>query len=130
MADIRQSTTILDNFNRVEDPLSHGGDWANPELNWGQLKADGQYARLSSGVYNNSYWVPLTMSGDEAECWAYTKGGNSPSMAWGFHIYVASSVGGTGTSDGYFWRMEITTGGGACYLYRLTNDSATLLDSN
>jgi len=135
VADIRQSTGILDDFIRAdEDPLSHGGDWSNPDTAWTQLKLGSgtidNVALKGTGAYSNSYWNPMVMSGDDAEVWACTFGGNSPSQAWGFHLYTTSSVGGSGTSDGYFWRMEITTGGGTCYLYKLTNNAATLLDTN
>lgn len=129
MADIRQSTVVRDDFNRVENPLSHGGDWSNPDTAWNPLQANGSVARITTGAYCNSYWNKDAMSGDDAECWAMTTGGNSPAHAWGLHLYTTSSVGGSGTSDGYFWRLEITTGGGTCFLYRLTNNAATTLDT-
>jgi hypothetical protein len=81
MADIRQSSVIQDDFNRVENPLSHGGDWTNPDTFWNPLEANGSQARISTGVYCNSAWTSEALSGDNAECWAWTKGGNSPSHA-------------------------------------------------
>lgn len=129
MAEIRQSTAILDDFNYTESPLSNGGKWANPDTAWTPLQANGTVAKQTSSPYSNSYWTPEQFAGDDAEIWALTFGGNSPAHAWGFHLYTIGSVGGSGASDGYFWRMEITTGGGTCYLYRLDNNAGTVLDT-
>lgn len=129
MADIRKDPTVLDNFNYTEDPLSNGGKWALLDSTRQALQANGSQAVAhTGGATSYSYYTPLSMDGDDAECWAYTKGGNSPAQAWRFGL--AASVGGSGTADGYLFSMPITTGGGSTLLQRFTNMTFTDIDSD
>jgi len=133
MADIRQSTGIFDDFNRDENPLSHSGDWAQIDTTRDPLQAlliapgFGTARRTGSGSAY-SYWTPLVMDGDDAECWSYTRGGNASANAWGWALL--RGLGGTNAWDGYVARMEIGTGGGSCHMYRVLNGTSTNIQTN
>ena len=127
MADIRQSTTVLDDFNRADEtPLSGGGNWLE---GWGgPLGIDNFTVSRTEVIAFSSYWVPLEMDGDDAEAWATALGGNASSNTW--RLGIMRDNGGATFTDGYFFSMPITSGGGQTRLERIDNTVATILDSN
>lgn len=138
MADIRQNTTVLDDFNRAdEEPLSHGGDWQRTDSIWSQglrLKynvplADGAAYEPSTGSkFGASYWTPMSMDGDDAEFWGNAIGGNYPGIHW--EISLVSSPGGSSAVDGYGFRRLMGTGGGSLRLIKILNgDYSNILAS-
>lgn len=134
MADLRLNSEPLDDFNRNENPLSLGGKWAQmdatrPPLQCALIGSSGNgSARRTGTISAYSYWTPLTMDGDDAQCWSYTRGGNASAQAWGW--VLGKDFGGSGIWDAYSARMEIGTGGGSCVMYRITNGGSTTLQSN
>jgi len=128
MADIRQSTVVWDDFDRVENPLSHGGDWDVVDTTRAPLRATGFNAKGTVSGSSYSVWLPLVMDNDDAECWSFAFGGNASGNAWGHGLF--RDVGGTNAFDGYLARMEIGTGGGTCRMYKITNGSSTVLQTN
>lgn len=124
MADERQTTVVLDDFNRADEiPLSGGGNWAEViPASGGPLELDNNNAEPGGANSRSSYWTPMTMDNDDCECWAEPVGGNSPSLAWGVGLYRDP---GTSTGDGYLFRSETTTGGGRWRMYKLTDGTFT-----
>lgn len=120
MADVRQTTTILDDFNRANQaPVS--GDWATAgfAVNGLDLKDNNLTGHAGGGANSyHSYYIPLSMDGNDAEIWAQPVGGNSPSIAFGIGLYSDPS---SATADGYLYRSEVTTSGGTWKLYKLNN---------
>jgi len=131
MADIRKNFTFFDDFNRAnETPLSGGGNWAGPSDNavWptSPLSLLSNVATHKTGrASSDSYWTPRTYDGDDAEAWAYTKGGNASGIAWGIALW--KDVGGSNAIDGYRFRVEVSSGGGSYVLRRFTNGGSVRL---
>lgn len=145
MADIRVTGT-LDDFMRVtlpEYPLSHGGDFARSDTIQfvdNQLKDDGGGQGIcthpnssmvpgSNRRFSSSYWVhPFTTDGgQDVEVWGEPIGGNASGIAWSLGLF--QNPGGPNTLDGYFFRQEISTGGGSTRLYRYTNGTRVAIAS-
>lgn len=123
MPDIRQRTTILDDFNRTENPLSQGGNWTRPGVASYDVKTNGSEAvgSLTGGQSCHALYLPITMSGNDCEVWCQRMAGNSPSLAWGLGFYD-----GTGASaNGWLFRSETDTIGGRFRIYKLTSGSFT-----
>lgn len=128
MPDIRRNTTILDNFNyAAQVPLtgSPAGNWARLDTARNPLSSDGTKAVRGPSGTCYSYWTPTPMDGDEAEIWAYAKGGNASGQQWG--VALASSPGGSSAADGYQFRIPIGSVGGDTFLERFTNMSFTTI---
>lgn len=132
MADIRQSTDFLDDFQRAnENPLSHGGDWGKTDSGpWPTaMVLETLHATHASGIgTGNMSWIPLSLDGDDAEAWGIATGGNASGIAWGIGLF--SSIGGTNQAEGYRFREEVGSGGGATRLYRYLNGSPTTIASS
>lgn len=143
MADIRQTTVILDDFERADEyPLSGGGNW-----NWTdtgpffplRLKHSGsngvvthpastQTGNNSNGRFADSYWVhPFSTSDGIVEVWATPLGGNASGIAWALGLW--KQPGGTWQVDGYRFRQEVSTGGGSTRIYQYTNGVRTAIAS-
>ena len=135
MPEIRQSRVILDDFQRAdENPLSHGGDWlqvapSNPTV-WGLMELENTHATHDDPLqFGFAYWNPLSLSGDDAECWAFALGGNASGTGW--RVGLLRDVNGASASvDGYLFSFNISTGGGSTLLRRYTNGTATDIDTN
>jgi hypothetical protein len=127
MADIRQSTTAKDDFNRAdEDPLSGGGNWAQTDSGvfTPMVIKSNAATHQSGGPSSMSHWTPTTYDGDAAEAWGARTGGGAGGIAWG--IGLARDVGGSNAMDGYRFRDE----DGSTSLKRFLNGSdSTVLDT-
>ena len=129
--DIRKHTTILDDFNyAAQSPLVGvpAGKWARLDGARNPLRSSGTAAIVGVSGTCYSYWTPTTMDGDDAQTWAYAKGGGASGQLWA--IGLAQQVGGSSAADGYNFRMSLRAGGGSdAFLERFTNMSFTTLDS-
>jgi len=125
-----------------EYPLSHGGDFARADTIQfvdNQLKDDGFGQGIcthpNSGQvpgtnrrFSSSYWVhPFDTADGDIEVWGEPIGGNASGIAWSLGLY--QNPGGPNTLDGYFFRQEVSTGGGSTRLYRYTNGSRIAIAS-
>lgn len=151
MPDIRV-TTELDDFTREElpeYPLSHSGDWggatSSDTFNFAPMQVKGSHTGppavqgiathpnfsqlpTSARRFANSYWVhPFSTSQGDIEVWGEPIGGNSSGIAWSLGLW--KNPGGYNTLDGYFFRQEVSTGGGSTRLYRYDNGSRTAIAS-
>ncbi len=145
MADIRQ-TVILDDFVRpAEFPLSNGGQWGQSDtVRFAPMSLfiqGGINHRIShptsaewpagSGAdrrFASSYWkTPFTTDNPDGfiEAWGRPTGGNASGLAWSIGLF--QNPGGANAVDGYFFREEITTGGGRTVIYRYTNGTRTAI---
>lgn len=129
MPDIRQNATFIDNFNRAdEDPLSSGGKWAVTDTSiWthGLVIKNNTATHRAPGNSSDSYWIPDSYSGDDAEFWAYQEGGGASGIAWAVDLW--HDPGGSGAVDGYRFRYERAAANIAWVLYRFTNAGATTI---
>lgn len=97
------TTPILDSFNRTENPLSQGGNWAQGVTTNdgnGTLKDDGTTAVAT--VDGTASLAHRTV-GDYTDCEAYGKINQSGTTSWG--VYARVLNGGTASMTGYgvFW---------------------------
>lgn len=141
MADIRQTTDPLDDFNRpAENPLSHGGDWSTPVAPSSPTVWDSMLLKdIGSGVrvatqqatkqFGFAYWNKFTMSNDDQEVWARARGGNASGTGWRLGLLKDVS-GASNIVDGYLLRFDIGTGGGSCQIRRYTNGGFTTIVSS
>lgn len=122
MPDIRQTTSVRDDFNRTENPLSQGGNWTKPGVTAYYLQAEGSVCVwVTSGHSGHALYQSITMDGDSCEVWCSRYAGNAAGLAWGIGFYD-----GTGANaNGWLFRSETDTGGGHMKLYKLTNGSFT-----
>jgi len=144
MADIRQAPAVLDDMQRPDEyPLSHGGDWspnASDTLNFSPMKLKGfkaTHPKWSSGDtpitgperFASSWWTESfsTSITGMVEVWAVPSGGNASGVAWSLGLF--QNPGGPNTLDGYFWRQEVTTGGGGTHIYKYTNGTRVVLSA-
>lgn len=142
MPDIRITPT-LDDFKRVtlpEFPLSHGGDFAQTDT----IQFAPMQVKVGTGIqgiathpnstqwppsgrrFASSYWVhPFSTINGDVEVWGEPIGGNASGIAWSLGLF--QDPGGANTIDGYFFRQEVTSGGGATRLYKYTNGSRVVI---
>ena len=101
MADIRR-TGQLDDFSwsvfPYENPISHGGAWANVDTFWTGLQGASTYVRANN--FSWSYWTAGPFDGD-VEVWAYGVGGGLGAAGEGWRLGLFQSVGGSNSADGY-----------------------------
>lgn len=128
MADIRQSTTIKDDFQRAaSDPAS--GDWGDTVF-FGQVAIAGPALpdRMLTHSASDSpaigYYTAETYSGDDCEVWARAVGGGEISgIAWAVGLFKNFG----GSIDGYRFRWESV--GDVYTLRKYTSGSFTVLDT-
>lgn len=124
MADIR-TTPELDDFDRDEDPLSGGGNWA--KVDTGVWPADMAATSAGDGAVGADppdafyYWTPGSHTGD-MEVWATSSFGADLTEAWrlglfkdvGIHGSVVDGYGILVTSDGGVadWSLRRYSNGG------------------
>lgn len=131
MADIRQSTAFLDDFNRAdENPLSGGGNWAQTDTALGPaMRLLTNKATSPSGqTISSSYWVPLALDGDDAEAWGHPVNGGANGIAWGLGLF--KDLGGSSLVDGYRFRIDVSSSGGFYTLGRYDNGVRTAIQAN
>lgn len=106
MADIRQ-TAQLDDFTwsvfPYENPISHGGAWANVDARWNGLEGGGPTLQDNAVFANNfswSYWTAGPFAGD-IEVWGCAAGGGLGAAGEGWRLGFWTDVGGNFAADGY-----------------------------
>lgn len=129
MADIRQNTTIKDDFNRADELTIAGPNWANvetgPSPDWSPAGILNNRLTLMSGAgVSFSYWTPESFDNDAAEAWAYGSGGGAIGVSWSIGLF--RDVGGTAIVDGY--RLQVVGSGNDNWeLGKYTNKSFVVL---
>lgn len=130
MADVRQQSTIRDDFNRAnEDPLSFGGKWSQTDsgIFWPLVVKSNEATHKAFQASSDSYWNSESFDNNEAELWAYATGGQASGVAWALGLF--KDVGGSNAIDGYRFRIEVASAGAAYRLYRFANGTGTTIDS-
>ena len=139
MADIR-TTEILDDFVRPPEFPLDNGTWAQSDTfrfaPMALFIQGGINHRIShptaaqwpSGAdrrFASSYWLEPFNTADVGyiEAWGRPTGGNASGLAWSIGLF--KDVGGSNQIDGYFFREEITTGGGRTVIYKYINGTRT-----
>lgn len=123
MADIRQSTTIKDDFNRAdENPVALPWAQTNTDAAAGPCKIASQYLRGTKTASDPStaYWTLDSWSGNDAEVWA-TAMGDAP-LTESYRIGLMTDVGlGSGAVDGYLCLPSNAVGPDVWALRKYTN---------
>ena len=121
MADIRQTTVILDDFNRADESIIQS-PWQLAYTSFGaspaQLFTNALRGRVFPPTASVSYWSTESYNGDGAEVWA-TAVGSAP-QAEGWRMGLMSDVGGT-SIDGYQCLMHNGIGPDTWGIRKYTN---------
>lgn len=131
MADIRQNTTIKDDFNRADvNPIP--APWAQPNTDAaaGPCKIDNLILKGTKFASDPSvaYWTTESWSNNDAEVWA-TAVGDAPSTE-GWRIGLMTDVGlGSGAIDGYLCLPSNPFGPDVWVLRKYTNGGFTGIGS-
>lgn len=133
MSDIRQNSTVKDDFNRAnEDPLSGGGNWArvdlaanNKQCVLGNFSGGQNFARhKATNDQAFGYWTPDDeLFGDDSEAWCGIEGNEVSGQRWAVGFW--KDRGGTSTSDGYIGGIETANINDVYRIYRATNNAYT-----
>lgn len=125
------TTSVLTSFTGAdEDPLSEGGNWSGPILaTRGQLRRVGNQAApgTTGSATRQSYWSLATFGPDtEVYGTVAAKGANGTYWDLAARIQTPNV---SGTTDMY--QLEVTTQSGTDTwdIYRIVNDSGTLLSA-
>jgi hypothetical protein len=121
MADIRQTTVILDDFNRAaEDPILP--PWYQATTSFGsnpcRLSGNAIGGRVFPPTSSVSYWATESYNGDDAEVWA-TAMGSAP-QAEGWRMGLMHDMGGA-SIDGYQCLMHNGVGPDTWFIRKMTN---------
>lgn len=129
MADIRQNTAVLDDFNRADGPP--GANWSTVDTAvWSQMEIDSNTLTHKTGeVTSHSYWnADGPFDHDDCEAWGWAVGGNAGGAAWGIGLMRDF---GSNSAEGYRFRNAIGGASDSDWLIeRFTNGARTIIATN
>lgn len=133
MADIRQNTAILDDFNRTGPGM--GANWTYVDNGvWTQCEitsSNTSIAEAAAGTTSNSRWTgPRSgpYSGDDAEAWGCAIGGNAGGAAWGIGLFKDF---GTNSVEGWRFRNAISGASDSDFhMEQFSNGARTIRHTN
>ena len=128
MADIRQTTSTLDNFNRAnENPIA--SPWVARFSGSGRGRIDSNILKpVSSSTWIDS-WTTKTFDNDACEVWATTWSVADGNEFW--YCSLLQNLNGTSVLDGYVTRAQHITGGILRWtISRYDNETQTQLGAN
>jgi hypothetical protein len=120
------SLTIIDNCNRTEDPLSHGGQWTQPVFtsHTSALEATGNFCRRNATGGSASAWWNVATFGPNVAI-SMTGVDTTTSTQGVFDFYLTFQNPGTSLVDGYVCQFELVAEEAA--VYRVDHEAFTLL---